>query len=46
MDNINTKLIQLKWIKKKFKWIFYELNKILELFLYKKFIFSVFLLNP
>jgi hypothetical protein len=29
-------------IKKELKWIFYELNKILELFLYKKFDFSVF----
>jgi hypothetical protein len=42
INNINTKLMQLEWIKKELKWIFYELNKILELFLYKKFNFSVF----
>jgi hypothetical protein len=29
MDNINTKLMQLEWVKKKLKWIFYELTKIL-----------------
>jgi hypothetical protein len=33
MNNINTKLMQLEWIKKEFKWIFYELNEILELIL-------------
>jgi hypothetical protein len=27
--------MQLEWIKKELKWIFYELNKIVELFLYK-----------
>jgi hypothetical protein len=27
IDNINTKLLQLEWIKKDLKWIFYELNK-------------------
>jgi hypothetical protein len=30
--NIITKLMQLEWIKKELKWIFYELNKILEFF--------------
>ena len=33
IKNINTKLMQLEWIKKEFKWIFYELNEILELIL-------------
>jgi hypothetical protein len=36
INNINTKLMPLEWIKKELKWILYELNKILELFLYKK----------
>jgi hypothetical protein len=27
-------LMQLEWIKKELKWITYELNKFLELFLY------------
>jgi hypothetical protein len=36
------KLMQLEWIKKELKWISYELNKIMELFLYKKFDFSAF----
>jgi hypothetical protein len=30
------KLMQLEWIRKELKWIFYELNKILELFLHWK----------
>jgi hypothetical protein len=34
--------MQMEWIKKELKWISYELNKILKLFLYKKFDFSVF----
>jgi hypothetical protein len=34
IDNIKTKLLQLKRIKKELKWNFYELNKIIELFLY------------
>jgi hypothetical protein len=34
INNINTKFIQLDWIKKELKWISYELNKFLELFLY------------
>ena len=34
INNINTKLMQLEWIKKELKYIFYELNKILELFLH------------
>jgi hypothetical protein len=32
MNNINTKLMQLEWIKKKLKLIYYNLNKFLELF--------------
>jgi hypothetical protein len=32
IDNINTKLLQLEWIKKDSRWIFYELIMILELF--------------
>jgi hypothetical protein len=32
INNINTKLMQLEWVKKELKWIFYELNKFLELF--------------
>jgi hypothetical protein len=36
INNINTNLMQLEWIKKVFKWIKYELNKFLELVLYKK----------
>jgi hypothetical protein len=34
IDNINTKLMQLEWIKKELKWIYYDLNKFLELFSY------------
>jgi hypothetical protein len=32
IDNINTKLYELEWINLDLRWIFYELNKILELF--------------
>jgi hypothetical protein len=34
INNINTKLMQLEWIKKELKLIYYDLNKFLELFLY------------
>jgi hypothetical protein len=34
INNINTKLMQLEWIKKELKWIYYDLNKFLELFKY------------
>jgi hypothetical protein len=34
INNINMNLMQLEWIQKELKWINYELNKILELFLY------------
>jgi hypothetical protein len=34
INNINMRLMQLEWIKKELEWIIYELNKILELFLY------------
>jgi hypothetical protein len=30
--------MQLEWVKKELKWIFYELNKSLKLFLYRKII--------
>jgi hypothetical protein len=33
IDNINTKLMQLEWIKKEYKWIFYELNKFYNYFI-------------
>jgi hypothetical protein len=32
INNIIIKLMQLEWVKKELKWIFYELNKFLELF--------------
>jgi hypothetical protein len=34
INNISMRLMQLEWIKKELKWITYELNKCLELFLY------------
>jgi hypothetical protein len=34
INNINMRLMQLEQIKKELKWITYELNKFLELFLY------------
>jgi hypothetical protein len=34
INNINMRLMQLEWIKKELKWITYEFNKFLELFLY------------
>jgi hypothetical protein len=34
IKNINMNLTQLEWIKTELKWITYELNKFLELFLY------------
>jgi hypothetical protein len=33
INNINMNLMQVEWIKKELKWITYELNKFLELFL-------------
>jgi hypothetical protein len=36
INNINTKLLQLEWIKKELKYITYEFSKLLKLFLYKK----------
>jgi hypothetical protein len=35
-NNINMRLMQLEWIKKELKYITYDLNKLLELFLYYK----------
>jgi hypothetical protein len=35
--------MQLEWIKKELKWIFYELNEFLQLFLYPKSIFYILL---
>jgi hypothetical protein len=32
IDNINTKLMQIEWIKKELKLLTYELIKVLELF--------------
>jgi hypothetical protein len=34
INNINMRLMQLEWTKMELKWIIYELNKFLELFLY------------
>jgi hypothetical protein len=34
INNIIMNLMQLEWIKKELRWIKYELNKFLELFLY------------
>jgi hypothetical protein len=36
INNIKTKLVQLEWIKKELKWVFYELKDFLQLFLYLK----------
>jgi hypothetical protein len=32
INNIIMNLMQLEWIKKELKWIYYDLNKFLELF--------------
>jgi hypothetical protein len=34
IDNINKKLLQLEWLNLELKWIKYELNKFMDLFLY------------
>jgi hypothetical protein len=34
MNNISMNLTQLEWIKTELKWITYELNNFMELFLY------------
>jgi hypothetical protein len=34
INNINMNLMQLEWIKNELKWIKYDLNMFLELFLY------------
>jgi hypothetical protein len=39
INNINMNLMQLEWIKKKLKWIIYELNKFMKFFLNNKNIF-------
>jgi hypothetical protein len=44
INNIKIRLMQLEWIKKELKWINYELNKFLKLFLYHKS-FSDLILN-
>jgi hypothetical protein len=36
INNINTKLMQLEWIKKELKWIFYVLNKFWNYFYTRK----------
>ena len=45
MDNIKTKLLQLKQIKKELKWNFYELNKFWIYFYAQKTIFYIISLN-
>jgi hypothetical protein len=42
INNINTKLMQLEWVKKKLKWNFHELNKFWIYFLYTKTISIIF----
>jgi hypothetical protein len=32
INNINTKLLKLEWIKNELEWIYCDLNKFLELF--------------
>jgi hypothetical protein len=32
INNIKTKLLQVEWVKKELKWIYYDLNKFLKLF--------------
>jgi lysine/ornithine N-monooxygenase len=41
INNINTKLLQLEWIKKELKYITYEFSKLLKLFFIQKFIFYI-----
>jgi hypothetical protein len=41
ISNINTKLLQLEWIKKELKYITYEFSKLLKLFFIQKFIFYI-----
>jgi hypothetical protein len=42
VDNFIKKLTQLERIKSELTWIKYELNKILELFLYRKSLLNYF----
>jgi hypothetical protein len=42
INNINTKLMQLEWIKKELKLIFYKLNKFWDYF-YTRISFSKFI---
>jgi lysine/ornithine N-monooxygenase len=41
INNVNTKLLQLEWIKKELKYITYEFSKLLKLFFIQKFIFYI-----
>jgi hypothetical protein len=45
INNINMNLLQLEWIKKVLKWINYELNKFLKLFVYYNHYLKTILLN-
>jgi hypothetical protein len=42
INNIKKGLMQLEWIKKELKWIFYELNKFWDYF-YTRNSFSIFI---
>jgi hypothetical protein len=42
INNINTKLLQLEWVKKDLKWIFYELNRFWN-YLYTRNPLSIFI---
>jgi hypothetical protein len=41
INNINTKLLQLEWIKKELKYNTYEFSKLLKLFFIQKIIFYI-----
>jgi hypothetical protein len=45
INNINTKLLQLEWIKKELKYITYEFSKLLKLFFIQKIIFYIIAIN-
>jgi hypothetical protein len=39
IDNINTKLMQLEWIKTELKWIYYDFKEVSIIVLIQKLIF-------
>jgi iron-sulfur cluster repair protein YtfE (RIC family) len=42
INTINTKLMQLEWVKKKLKWNFYELNKFwIYFFIHKNHFYNI-----